>query len=418
MLNGTGLNPGMFTDSWCDQNGPGAMPFSHANLIIPYPDDPTKFILFHQAGDYNMPGTVPSKLYYTIVDMTLDGGLGGVPVNQKNLIAITDTLSAGIAACKHANGRDWWVIAVKDSINLLYKILVTPNGITSISTQNFNFPVAYYNACQPVFSPDGKKFAYTNLRTGALGFHDVRLFSFDRCTGMFDSLTYIYVPNEPGFGLAFSSNSKYLYHSSFTKIYQLNTDTTDIPPSNTLVATYDGFISGFPPNCCATDFWLMYLAANGKIYISSGSGVVDMHFINYPDSAGLACDVQQHALPLPCLSGRGNVNHPNYYLGCDTTLGCTPCYVGIEERGKHDFKFSVTPNPTSGNIKIVYLLPQNKSGVFEMYDINGKKVYEQRLPPWSTLQWITLPEVSEGIYSGVIKSGVEIASKKIVLIKE
>jgi hypothetical protein len=105
-------------------------------------------------------------------------------------------------------------------------------------------------------------------------------------------------------------------------------------------------------------------------------------------------------------------------LGCDTTLGCTPCYVGIEERGKHDFKFSVTPNPTNGSFKIIYLLPQNRSGVFEVYDVHGRKVYEQNLPPWSTLQWITLPGMSEGIYSGVIKSGVEIASKKIVLIKE
>ncbi|MBL7929405.1 MAG: PD40 domain-containing protein, partial [Bacteroidia bacterium] len=342
------------------------MPIPHGNLIIPFPGDSAKYILFHQTGDYSMPGLVPSKVYYTVVDMNLDGGLGGVPSNQKNLTAISDTLSAGMAACKHANGRDWWVIAIKDSINLLYKILVTPTGITSVTSQSFNFPLAYYNASQPTFSPDGKKFAYTNLWTGAFGFHDVRLFSFDNCTGMFDSLSFINIPQEPGFGIAFSPNSKFLYHSSFTKIYQLNTDTSDIPASNTVVATYDGYISGDPPNCCATDFWLMYLAANGRIYISSGSGVVDMHFINYPDSAGLACDVQQHALPLPCFSVRGNVNHPNYYLGCDTTLGCTPCYTNVDELSPPDFKFRVYPNPVNdGILNIGYLLPQNKHGIFE-----------------------------------------------------
>jgi hypothetical protein len=40
----------------------------------------------------------------------------------------------------------------------------------------------------------------------------------------------------------------------------------------------------------------MYLAANGKLYITSGSSVQHLHEMNYPDSAGVACDVQQHAI--------------------------------------------------------------------------------------------------------------------------
>ncbi|MCO5289206.1 MAG: hypothetical protein M9940_07270 [Bacteroidetes bacterium] len=93
-----------------------------------------------------------------------------------------------------------------------------------------------------------------------------------------------------------------LYASSFQRIYQLNTDTSDIAASKTIVAVNDGYFS-LPP--FQTDFWFMYLAANGKIYISSGNGVIDLHYINYPDSAGMACSVQQHALHLPCYSGRG-----------------------------------------------------------------------------------------------------------------
>jgi hypothetical protein len=57
---------------------------------------------------------------------------------------------------------------------------------------------------------------------------------------------------------------------------------------------------------------------------SSGNSVIDIHYIDNPDSGGMACNVMQHALHLPCYSARGNVNHPNYYLGrlqgspCDT----------------------------------------------------------------------------------------------------
>ncbi len=84
----------------------------------------------------------------------------------------------------------------------------------------------------------------------------------------------------------------------------------------------------------------------------------------------------------------------------------------------YNFHFSISPNPTSGNIKIIYLLPQNKSGTFEMFDINGKKVYSLRLPQWSTLQMISLPELSDGLYQCVMTSGKARASRKIVLIKE
>ena len=161
----------------------------------------------------------------------------------------------------------------------------------------------------------------------------------------------------------------------------------------------------------------MYLAANGKIYISSGSSVVDLHYINYPDSAGMACDVHLHDLHLPCWTARANVYHPNYYLGCDTTSGC-PCLItGINEISQHDFKFSVSPNPNNGNFKIMYLLPLNQKGIFEVYDVTGKKVLSYHLPQWSTLQNFDLSFLNNGIYQCIIKSNNYSVTKKLVIIK-
>jgi len=150
---------------------------------------------------------------------------------------------------------------------------------------------------------------------------------------------------------------------------------------------------------------MMYLAANGKIYISSGNSVIDMHYINYPDSDGVACDVQQHALRLPCYSGRGHVYHPNYYLGCDTTLGC-PCLLntGLTENGGHDFKAKLAPNPGSYGFEILYLLPQNKSGTLSVYDLQGRLMLQQILPPWSTMQSIQAAGWAPGIYQIRIES--------------
>ncbi|MBK6640573.1 MAG: hypothetical protein IPG39_04730 [Bacteroidetes bacterium] len=113
--------------------------------------------------------------------------------------------------------------------------------------------------------------------------------------------------------------------------------------------------------CCATSFWNMYLAANGKIYVTSGSSVQHLTVINYPDSAGLACDVQQHAIDLvDYLHLRSVPNHPNYYLGCDTTLGCPCLTTGIEEHISHDFQFNVHLILQTAISKSLTSSPQNQ----------------------------------------------------------
>jgi hypothetical protein len=203
--------------------------------------------------------------------MNLNGGLGGVPAGQKNLIAIQDTLNPMLAACKHANGRDWWVIAFEDNTDVIYKVMITPTGVTSVTTQSLGVSPNFYGLGQAQFSPDGKKFAYHHRDFGPGGvpiYHTIRLFDFDRCKGIMSNgqiISYTDSVNS-GNGLAFSSNSRYLYFTTFMRIYQINTDSSNIQASLQLVAENDTFVSPLYP--LITNFWYMYLAANGKMYIS------------------------------------------------------------------------------------------------------------------------------------------------------
>lgn len=406
MMNGSGLNPGPETLA-----NPDGLVLDYANTFFPYPGDSSKYVLFHHTCEWNGFSYPAYEVFYTVIDMTFDGGLGGVDSAQKNIIAFQDTLNWGLAACKHANGRDWWIVAQKHNTDIIYKVLFTPTGISTVTTQQLNCPYAWYSSSQLTFSPDGNKFAYTTYDSISLN-SPVLLFDFNRCTGMFSNTTVIpLTTNAYLFGLAFSPNSEYVYSCTALEIFQIKISTLTIDT----VAIYDGFASPFPP--FYTTFFNMYLAANGKIYTTSGSTVLHIHEMNYPNNAGLACDVQQHAIALPGFHKRNVPNHPNYYLGCDTTGGC-PCYVGIEEPGKHDFKFSISPNPNNGNLKIIYLLPQNKEGKLEIFDVTGKCIYMLRLPMWSTLQQINLPDVSNGIYNCVINAGNERVSKKVAVIKE
>ncbi|MBK7970768.1 MAG: T9SS type A sorting domain-containing protein [Bacteroidetes bacterium] len=100
-------------------------------------------------------------------------------------------------------------------------------------------------------------------------------------------------------------------------------------------------------------------------------------------------------------------------------MGCPCLTTGIEEHGSHEFRFNVAPNPNSGKFKITYLLPQNHPGQLEVFDINGRRIYEMNLPPWSTMQEVYLPKsITSGVYNCVITSGGERGNKKVVVYKE
>ncbi|MBL7916298.1 MAG: hypothetical protein JNL49_14805, partial [Bacteroidia bacterium] len=347
MLNGGGLNPGAYASSWAF-----GMPLTGNNIFLPHPDISNLYYLFHHSMYFDGFSYLANEVFLSKIDISLDFGSGAVI--QKNELILTDTINQGFGASRHANGKDWWIVCQKNGTDKLIKILLSGNGIDTITYQSLSITSANYNVTQLSFSNDGNKFSFY--------YYDITnqdeflvICNFDRCSGEFSNIDTIQLTyGQFLWGLAFSPSGKYVYACTSSRIFQIDTDNLNVDT----VAVYDGFISPPGDPCCATSFWNMYLAANGKIYVTSGSSVQHLTVINYPDSAGLACDVQQHSIDLiDYLHLRSVPNHPNYYLGCDTTLGCPCLTTGIEEHISHDFRFNVAPNPTSGSFKITYLLP-------------------------------------------------------------
>lgn len=405
LLNGGGLAPSYLTSSW-----PYGIPLGYGAVFLPFPGDSMKYILFHKSklGQFAVD---PTEIFTSTIDLNLDNGLGGVI--SKNDSVLADTLSWGITACKHANGRDWWIVCMKDGNPQSFTFLLTPNGIETMLIQSFNILTnTYGNVSQLMFSPDGSKFIYCSpVNQNPSG--NLIVSDFDRCTGLFSNINSIPISTSSYlFGLTFSPSGDFIYTCSSNYIFQINTSSLSIDT----VSTYDGFISPPSQTCCATSFWNMYLAPNGKIYVTSGSSVQHIHEMNYPDSAGLACDVQQHSIDLGSyLHLRAVPNHPNYNLGPVVGSLCDTLSVGIEEQ-EYDFHFGISPNPTeSGIVKFVYLLPQNKSGDLSVYSITGQLIYKQHLPPWSSLQLIDLSNMPSGIYTCVLTSETHRTAKKLVV---
>ena len=126
MFNTTGFNPGDFTN----ENYPFGLGSEQGALIIPKPGNSDLYYIFHESADWIIHNSqsweLPLNLSYSLVDMTLDSGRGGI-TNSKNVHIINDTLPIGrVTACKHGNGRDWWLIVHPYCTDFYYKLLVTP----------------------------------------------------------------------------------------------------------------------------------------------------------------------------------------------------------------------------------------------------------------------------------------------------
>src|SRR5438045_42536 len=98
-------------------------------VIVPMPDSSNYYYLL----SIGVTGNYHSGLYYSIINMNANGGLGSVMVKNvqlTNLFAFD-----AITAVKHGNGRDWWLIFKPDGYNNppnndFYIYLITPTGIS------------------------------------------------------------------------------------------------------------------------------------------------------------------------------------------------------------------------------------------------------------------------------------------------
>ena len=153
LLNGNGLSPCSFTT----QETSEGLPIQQAVMFLPMPGNPRYYYLFHFSGDIS--NGRPGTLYYSIIDKEGNSGLG--EVIQKNVTYCQSVFrGGGMTACKHANGRDWWVIMGKFNTNGFYKFLLTPDGIKDSSLQNIG-PI-YHGPLDNAYSSftlDGSKYA-------------------------------------------------------------------------------------------------------------------------------------------------------------------------------------------------------------------------------------------------------------------
>ena len=394
-------------------------------LILPLPGSPNQYYILHVPVETTDAGFfTQSWLYHSVVDMAMPNGAGGMgKLISKNQLVIPDTVGAGmLTACRHANGRDWWILVREIHSNRFYRCLLSPSGLSVVGTQTVGATVLDLFG-QAAFSPDGSKFVIYGGYSGSDQY--LHLYDFDRCTGLLSNpLTqYRHARCWTAGGVAFSPNSQYLY---ITQSWQCS-DTVgaelmimDVLQPNpffteTIVARADSALDTLYNYINRTPFFWMQLGPDGKIYVLGGNGK-RMGVMHNPDG-GMLCDFRQHWLQLLSINGNSMPNNPHFRLGavvgssCDT-LGIG-AYVGI---GSPESSFRLYPNPAANEVHLVWDNLESGQGYCTLKDALGREVLKMDMDFPSQEQTLSLKNLSSGVYYLVIYQGdTPIATEKLMI---
>jgi hypothetical protein len=401
MLNGGGLNPSTVVDtSW-------GLHRANSQLLLPRPENDEQIVMVHMSPDaVNGSGINHSaRLYYTVIDKDLNGGLAGV-VSKNNVILEEPLLAGGLSAVRHANGRDWWILTHGIDSDEFVSFILTPYGFEGPFYQSIGTVQIGSVPCAS-FSSSGDKLAYAGYQTG------LDVFDFDRCTGILSNWQHADILDDAFTrSVQVSSDGSLIYVSSVDTMYQYPVSGGELGVP-AIVATYDGFYDQHP--ALRTLFANMCLAPDGKIYISTGNGTRYMHVIHEPDQPGLACDLAQHEHYRQTWTANSIPYRPNYLLGpvdgtvCDS-LGIT---ANVSEARLQD-RVLVQPNPSNGAFGINYPA-QAQPGLLEVMDAAGRVAYRHRLSAWSTVHQVDLAGQPAGIYHCRLQWGNKSTSVRVIL---
>lgn len=249
MLNGTGLLGNSNT--------------TQSAVIVPKPGSKNIYFVFtlDDLGGIN-------GLSYSEVDIKANGGLGHVTANKN--ISLRNSLSEKLTAIRHGNSKDYWVLVHGTNDNKFYAYQISKGGVSKTaveSTIGSTHPNLLGTMGYMKFSPDGKKVACAVGGTGNF----VEVFDFNDNTGELTNPMKLSYSASP-YGIEFSPNSKLLYVSANTSIFQYK-----LPKiiNSTLLSLSETEIKS------DAQVWSLQLALDKKIYVCKQSNRLSV--INNPN---------------------------------------------------------------------------------------------------------------------------------------
>jgi gliding motility-associated-like protein len=280
-------------------------------LIVPFSEDNQRYYLFtlEELEALSLSPVIDNGLRYSVVDMTLNGGLGDVQVATLNTPLAND-LTEKLIVIRSTEIQGFWVIAHKKNANVFLAWKIDACGVTAqpvVSAVGSNFASAPFGATEAWSgamdaSPDGNRIGMPVDWSDRIEFFD-----FNKTTGVVSNPLTVNVTDDstPPFlrkyGACFSPDGSKFYYTNINSVYQLNLSTytsAAIESSNTLI--YSPILEPNVYPCLQIE-----QAPNNKLYVAIGNaGRLDA--ISNPNALGLACGYEDNAVsfsPATCQLG-------------------------------------------------------------------------------------------------------------------
>ncbi|MCC6369710.1 MAG: T9SS type A sorting domain-containing protein [Bacteroidia bacterium] len=270
---------------------------TQSSIIVKQPGNSNIYYIFTQGATASING-----FCYSIVDMNLAAGLGSVTV----INALINTPSCEkIAAVRHCNGVDTWIISHDYNSNTFRATLLTAAGLSStpvLSSIGSVIQTPIHTLGQLKVSPNGKKIGLTIYDTSIP--MPFELYDFDQATGVISNLITLQSATS-GYGCEFSPDGSKFYGSLFqtNQIYQWDL----CAGSNTAIVASQYLLSS-----TLTSVGSLQLAIDGKIYVAL-AGKNYLGEINNPNLSGASCNYNPSGISIaPKMSMLGL---PNFISG-------------------------------------------------------------------------------------------------------
>jgi gliding motility-associated-like protein len=192
----------------------GELSSTNNAVIVPMPGNDSMYYLFTIGSAFQE----EPVFSYNVIDMKGDGGFGSVVTRN---VIVLDTVLEKIAAIRHCNNRDMWIVIHKWNSDRFYTYLLTAAGLNPvpvISNTGLVISGQMNNSIGTLkFSSKGNKLAACH----AFDNDAVQIMDFDNSTGVLSNSVVInpnatpHLPNFIGvYGAEFSPDGKLLYVSA------------------------------------------------------------------------------------------------------------------------------------------------------------------------------------------------------------
>ena len=276
-------------------------------IIVPVPATPSQFYLFYL---HNNDSISPDfmELYFSLIDMDYDDGLGRVVEVSKNVF-VAEELALKITAIPHSNGTDFWLITHGMNTNNFYVHAITQEGVSSPVVIPIGTTYVYEERGQNLSgaikaSPNGKHLAVSTSSSIPRPFE---LFDFDPATGEITNARSL-GDFSTQYGVSFSPDNTKLYLKALNDrdvTHQFDLLEENVADSRVGLYVENPLFPGLGGRPTSS----IELAPDGKIYIGGGTSeekpgvsfeesLKGLVVIHSPNMKGVAANVEEVELPL------------------------------------------------------------------------------------------------------------------------